>query len=201
MSDPRRIYRSLSMGLFLCLMPRPLGAQGLVYQFNLGWGEATSSWDTPKRHPHEFREWFPILLNAEIGMTYKLGPERRARVLLSSITGNFSNQQVAADYQWVLRHRGDREFYALAGPSLNTISGTYTFHSGYEPPDGQGDYRYVDQRWRPGAKVGVGFQWSRHWAVELDVHLIRMATSGFQSVPDANTGYATMMVSFRLPTN
>jgi len=57
----------------------------------------------------------------------------------------------------------------------------------------------MSQRWRPGLKLGFGFQWTEHWAVEVDGHAISMATSGYQSVPHASTWYAAIVLSHRLP--
>jgi hypothetical protein len=192
--------RVLLVGSLLCFPYSTAWSQGFAFQINAGIGEADYRWGTHREHPHQFGEGLDIMLNAELGGTYAFTPDQKVRLLVGGSNGNLSNQQIAGDYQWSLVRRNDRELYVFVGPSLNILSGTYTYHSGFVPPDGQGDYRYVDQRWRPGMKFGTGFQWSKHWAVEIDIHLIRMSTTGFQSIPQATAGYASVMMSYRLPT-
>jgi len=184
--------------LLLGLLPSALSAQGMGLQVSAGFGARDQNWDG---EPWRTVEGSPSHLTfvGELGATYALGADHKARVLISGVTGDLTNQQVSLDYQYSVFRGNGRDAYCFIGPSLNNVSGTYRFHAGFAPPAGEGDYRYVDQRWRPGLKVGAGFQWTKHWAVELDAHAIHMATSGFQSVPRATTWYAAILMSYRLP--
>ncbi|WP_316415602.1 hypothetical protein [Mesoterricola silvestris] len=174
-----------------------LWSQGPLLQVNAGLGNADSKWNMQRRHPNDFREWADVLIGAELGAVFPFSSNQRGRFVLGGTGGTISNYQVGADYQWSLIRNQERDLYVFAGPSLNFISGTYTVRNGFVPPDGSGDYRDVSQRWRPGIKFGVGFQWAKHWAGELDAHLIHMATSGPDAVPEATTGYVSAVVSFR----
>jgi len=171
-------------------------SQGVSFQLNVGLGINGSEWSGASGG------FIPLALPfvGELGASFDIAPRQKIRFLLSSFTDfNFSNEQIAIDYQWALVSRNDKALYVLVGLSENVISGKYTFHLGDVPPKGLGDYRHVDQRWRPGLKLGVGFQWTKQWAVELDGHLISMATTGYQSVPKSSTPYASVVVSFRFP--
>jgi hypothetical protein len=184
-------------GLLISFYSSSAWSQGLSFQANVGFGINGSEWSG------DSGGFIPLAVPfvGELGSSFDIAPRQKIRFLLSGFRdADFSNEQIAIDYQWALVGRNERNLYVLAGLSENIISGTYTFHLGKEPPEGLGDYRHIDQRWRPGLKLGVGFQFSKHWAVELDGHLISMATTGFQSVPQSSTAYIAAVVSFRFPT-
>ena len=174
----------------------PACSQGCTFQINAGWGETDQKWESSNRLRGGCDN-IQIQGTAELGLTWDTAPAQRLRVLVSSSGGILSNSQLAIDYEWAFWRRYGRELFVFAGPSLNSISGTYTIKSGYEPPEGQGVYQKVSQSGRLGLKVGAGFQLSKHWTVEVDAHFVNMDTQGAQAVPDSWTGYGMLMMSFR----
>jgi len=175
-----------------------LSAQDISLQGSAGFGVEDSHW-YPTRQVQGDGLGFHGICTVQTGATYALAPDHKARFLFSALLGQLCNQQVSLDYQFSVFHRNTRDLYCFLGPSVSFISGDYTFQTTVQNGWEHQDRRYVDQRWRPGIKVGAGFQWTKNWAVELDGHLISMRTTGFQSVPDSTTWYAAILMSYRIP--
>jgi hypothetical protein len=187
--------------LFLCLfflMAPCLAAQDTSLQVGAGFGVRDPNWDGEPWQPVDAGSGH-LTYTGQLGLTTTIATSHRVRFLASVLMGDLANQQASLDYQYSVLRWNEREVYVYAGLSLNFVSGTYRFHMGYKPPRGEGDYRYIDQRWRPGVKLGAGFQWTKNWAVELDGHLVHLDTSGFQSAPRTTTWYAAILMSYHLP--
>jgi hypothetical protein len=133
-------------------------------------------------------------------LEWQVSPNHGARLLRHRYEDNttpFSNRQWALDWTWRLVRRSHRALYTVAGLTRNDLKGVYEFRAGLVPPDGPGDYRSISQSGRTGFKAGVGFQWSRHWAVEADYHYITLATTGPQALPASATSYAGVSMILR----
>jgi hypothetical protein len=187
-------------------------AQGQTLQFQIQGGLcelADSNWRKPTQVSAPLREWpstgeFLGLSGQstawDFGVERALNPRHGVRLLYhraSEGSGAFANRQWALDWVWHLVRRCERTFYTVGGFTLNQVEGTYEFHSGLLPPDGPGDYRVIAQSGRPGIKVGTGFQWSRHWAVEGAFHYITLNMSGAQAARDRATSYGAILLSCR----
>jgi len=184
--------------------------QSLQFQVQGGLCElADSNWRKPTLVSATLREWpstseFLGLSGQstawDVGVERSLNPRHSLRLLYhraSDGSGAFSNRQGALDWVWHLVRRGERTFYTAGGLTLNRVEGTYEFRSGLLPPDGPGDYRVIAQSGRPGLKLGTGFQWSRHWAVEGAFHYISLGTRGAQAAKDRATSYGAILLSCR----
>lgn len=184
--------------------------QALQFQIQGGLCElADSNWRKPTDPHAPVREWpttseflgLSGLSTAwDFGLERSLNARHGVRVLYhraSDGSGAFANRQWALDWVWHLVRRGERTFYTVGGLTLNQVEGIYEFHSGLLPPDGPGDYRVITQSRRPGFKLGTGFQWSRHWAVEGAYHYITLSTSGAQATKDRATSYGAILLSCR----
>ena len=183
-----------------CLWLAPLGfvlsttgsAQEVRFQLSAGTGLVDAGWHGPP----QIDGWPVATVTGELGILYAFSPTRRVRLVLSSTVGLMSVQQAAMDFQWTILTWSRGALGVFAGPSLNNVAGTYAWHDGFRPPQGEGDYRDVAQNGRPGLKAGVSFQWTRNLALELEGHLINMSTTGDQAVKSSTTEYVALVVSF-----
>jgi hypothetical protein len=187
-------------------------AQGQTTRFLVQGGLcdlADSNWRRPIDPNQTLREWprtseFLGLSGQstawDVGVERSVNPRHGVRLFYHRAndgSGAFSNRQWSLDWVWHLARRGERTFYTVGGLTLNRVEGTYEFRSGLLPPDGPGDYRVIAQSGRPGLKVGSGFQWSHHWAVEGAFHYITLGTSGAQAAKDRATSYGAILLSCR----
>ena len=201
----RPCLRCLPLCFILAVLPWPQGAlqaQEATFQINAGIFAPEYRWDKHDQHPPEtqFREWgfsLSVPFTGEFGVVFGAGSPRRFRVLVGASEANASFREVAVDYQWAVHRWGQREVYVFGGPSLHFLSGTYTFREGYVPPDGNGKYQLLSQQWRPGLKLGAGFQWSKHWGAEVALRGIKLATGNTDPAPQSTTSYGSVVVSFR----
>jgi len=189
----------MQMVLPFCLMASQGQAGEVDFQVNVGLGQADSKWGAASRQGG--CGFTAPTAAVELGLVLGTLPRQRVRALFSAVGGEMRNIQISGDYQWTPWRHNSLEAYAFLGPSLNNVSGTYAIREGYVPPMGDGLYRDVNQSWVPGLKVGAGFSWTRHIAVEVNYHLIKMDTAGDQGVPDSTTRYVTVMASFRFSAN
>lgn len=161
-----------------------------------GLGRASGAWAGYDPSPGTYAHGSFATVTFEAGAGFRLSKSQELRLIVGGTDGALANQQLALDWTCVVFRSRERSVFVLAGPTLNFISGDYMIQTGAEPPYGHGLRAYIDQRWRPGLKLGAGFQWSRYWSAELDCQFVNMKRSGYQSVPDAFTGYVAGMATF-----
>jgi hypothetical protein len=138
---------------------------------------------------------FPLALEGALVFPNKSGAIRAA--LRFAVDEPFSNFQLGGDWIHTFSNKGVETLYGSAGLSLNFVSGRIQV----EPPNypTPGTYEQRSQSARPGARLGIGYAFSRAFAFEGSVNFISLGSTGANGFLHTSSMYVTLTGSYRIP--
>lgn len=138
---------------------------------------------------------FPLALEGALVFPIKSGAIRTA--LRFAVDEPFSNFQLGGDWIHTFSRKGAETLYGTAGLSLNFVSGRIqVVPPNYPTP---GTYEQRSQSARPGARLGMGYAFSRAFAFEGAMHFISLGSTGPNGFLHSSSIYMSLTGSYRIP--
>ncbi len=191
MNRPGRIF------IFLALV-LPLQAQGVALHLDVG---LTASLDHNWKNQRDTTgatglvTKFPLAL--EGALLFPAGPGGFRVAIRHAVDEPFSDLQYGVDWVQTFSRKGVESFYGSAGLSLNNVKGRIqVVPPNYPAP---GVYEERSQSGRPGARLALGYAFSRRFAFECAVNSINLESTGANGFLHSSSMYVTLTGSLRIP--
>ncbi len=191
MSIPRRLLIALAVVL-------PMQAQGV--DLHLDAGLATSldhHWKNQRDTTGASGVLTKFPLALEGALVFPKGSGALRAALRFAADEPFSNLQLGVDWIQTFSRKGAETFYGSAGLSLNNVKGRLeVVPPNYPAP---GVYEQRSQNSRPGARLGIGYAFSRSFAIEGAANFISFESTGANGFLHGSSVYVTLTGSYRIP--
>lgn len=190
-----KFHRHLFISIAILL---PLQAQDADLHLDAGLATSTDhNWKSQRDTSGEAGVVTKFPLALEGALVFPKGPGAIRAALRFAVDEPFSNLQLGVDWLHTFSRKGNESFYGSAGLSLNNVTGRIqVVPPNYPTP---GVYEVRSQSVRPGARLGLGYAFSRRFAFEAAVNFISLESTGANGYLHSSSVYATLTGSYRIP--